>query len=215
MSPTCELEMELFNLGSTFVVGMDEVGRGAGAGPVVVGAASLTLDTLKSIPPDLDDSKRLSPKKRASVAEELSVILNDYAVGYASPQEIDQRGLSVALSLAGHRALMSLKSPIDAILLDGNFNFLKLTTSDLCSDLPVSGFEGVPVQLVISGDSKCASIASASVISKVLRDKDMVELADVYPEYGWETNKGYMTESHRLAIARFGLSPHHRKSWKI
>lgn len=215
MSPTCELEMELFANGSTFVVGMDEVGRGAGAGPVVVGAASLTRDGLKRIPRDLNDSKRLSAKERKSVAEELFVTLNDYAVGYASPREIDQRGLSTALSLAGHRALIALRSPIDAILLDGNFNFLGLTTSNLYNDLPGPRFEEVPVQLVVSGDSKCVSIASASVISKVLRDKDMVELAEAFPEYGWATNKGYMTESHRLAISRFGLSPHHRKSWKI
>ena len=215
MSPTCELEMELFNLGASLIAGMDEVGRGAGAGPVVVGAACLSLSSLTRIPCDLDDSKRLSPKKRTRLSEELSSILDDYAFGYASSTEIDQFGLSVALSLAGHRALISLKVPVDVVLLDGNFNYLKLAEGDPCPDIPISELGQVPVRLVISGDSKCVSIASASVMSKVLRDNDMLELASVYPEYDWANNKGYLTEAHRLAIARFGLTPHHRKGWRI
>lgn len=193
--PTHRVERSLRHSGAEVVAGLDEVGRGAWAGPVTVGAA---ITGLRRPPQGLTDSKLLAPKRRREMAEVLRGWVRAYALGHATPQEIDELGMTRALRLAATRALQALPVRPDAVILDGKHDYL-----------------GGPwrVRTVIKGDQSCVSVAAASVLAKVQRDAMMVELAAQHVEFGFADNVGYPSPVHRLALEEYGPTPHHRVSW--
>ncbi len=192
------------------VIACDEVGRGALAGPVAVGAAVIDAPrSRKRIPPGLRDSKLVPEPKRADVASRAASWVSASAVGWASSAEIDEIGIMRALGLASIRALADLRAhgvvPEEAIvILDGNYDYIS-----------PAGAWGLKVRPVIKADRDCASAAAASVIAKVARDALMTELHDELPAYNWARNKGYASPDHRDAIRTHGISAHHRASWSI
>lgn len=192
------------------VIACDEVGRGALAGPVAVGAAVLTPSVARRrIPTGLRDSKLVPEPRRADVAARAAAWVSASAVGWASNAEIDEIGIMRALGLATIRALAELRAggvvPEDAIvILDGNYDYIT----------PAGG-TGLTVRPVIKADRDCASAAAASVIAKVARDALMTRLHEELPAYRWASNKGYASPEHRDAIREHGISRHHRASWSI
>ncbi|MBN2176123.1 MAG: ribonuclease HII [Demequinaceae bacterium] len=202
---------------------MDEVGRGALAGPVSVGVVALA--PCDAWPDGLADSKRLSQARRERIASELEDYALTWAVGSASSAEVDDRGIVGALRLAGWRALeaVTLAVSIDALLLDGRHDWLTPPPTALLGPEsldPASSHHPVPpgvppVTTVVKGDGNCVSIAAASVLAKVSRDAVMVEAHDRHPRYGWRQNKGYGTPDHLAALRDFGPTPWHRKSWRL
>ena len=193
--PDFSMERELYRDGCTCVAGVDEVGRGPLAGPVT--AAAVVLDPA-AIPDGLNDSKVLSKKSRERLAEIL-MAQAEVSVGHASVEEIDRLNILRASHLAMKRAVAGLVSVPDYLLIDGNM---------LPQALPC------PARTVIGGDARSVSIAAASIIAKIFRDRIMVDLAQQHPGYGWETNAGYPSKSHKLALQNLGVTPHHRRSFK-
>ncbi|MBF9073759.1 ribonuclease HII [Streptacidiphilus fuscans] len=193
--PTHSVERSLRRAGATLVAGVDEVGRGAWAGPVTVCAA---VTGLRKPPAGLTDSKLLTPRRREELAPVLAGWVHAYALGHASPRECDELGMTAALRLAAVRALEGLPERPDAVILDGKHDYL-----------------GGPwrVRTVIKGDQSCIAVAAASVIAKVRRDAMMAELAPDHPEYGFADNAGYPSPVHREALERFGPTELHRVSW--
>jgi len=179
------------------VCGVDEVGRGPLAGPVVAAAVILPAKPHPRLLAELDDSKKLSAKKRDALYE-LVLTNSIFGLGRAEVEEIDRLNILKATFLAMKRAVEALKQSVDVALVDGN----------QVPPLPVGR-----VQCVVKGDSKSLSIAAASVIAKVTRDREMCELSQRFPGYGWERNAGYGTAEHMAAMRRIGLTPHHRKSF--
>jgi len=179
------------------VCGVDEVGRGPLAGPVVAAAVILPAKPHPRLLAELDDSKKLSAKKRDALYE-LVLTNSIFGLGRAEVEEIDRLNILKATFLAMKRAVEALKQSVDVALVDGN----------QVPSLPVGR-----VQCVVKGDSKSLSIAAASVIAKVTRDREMCELSQRFPGYGWERNAGYGTAEHMAAMRRIGLTPHHRKSF--
>ncbi|MFG2196918.1 ribonuclease HII [Streptomyces sp. NPDC048639] len=177
------------------VAGIDEVGRGAWAGPVTVCAA---ITGLRRAPEGLTDSKLLTPKRRTALAGVLEKWVTAHALGHASPHEIDELGMTAALRLAAVRALSALPVQPDAVILDGKHNYL-----------------GEPwrVRTVIKGDQSCVSVAAASVIAKVRRDAMMAELGQECPDFAFTANAGYPSPVHRAALEELGPTAHHRMSW--
>ncbi|OKL46478.1 hypothetical protein BSR28_08125 [Boudabousia liubingyangii] len=214
-----DLETELLKEYST-VCGIDEVGRGALAGPLYLGLC--LVDRNVTPPPQgLKDSKCLTPKRRESLVAQVQSWSLGHALGIATVEEIDTYGLSTALQLAAFRGINNLLAQgfkVEAVLLDGIFDFITPKEQALLSlwdvELPEAQPHPMPRVLTVKkGDLKCASIAGASVLAKVARDKLMCELED--PGYDWSSNKGYASAKHIAAIGQLGLSPWHRKSWKI
>ena len=219
------------------MAGIDEVGRGARAGPVTVGVAILTPDATLEVG-GLIDSKALSPARRESMVPEIRQWCA-VAVGHVEPADIDRLGMPLSLRLAAQRALAELARRgyrADAALLDGKHDWFTPPQEDLFSALApdpaqahynallAQAWEGaggagepaqMPVTMVIKGDYKCASIAAASVVAKVERDELLVQLDTRYPGYGWAKNKGYGSAAHREAISVQGPSPQHRLSWSL
>lgn len=186
-----DLSFELPETGR--IVGIDEVGRGPFAGPVV--AAAVILDQ-NNIPDSIQDSKKLSKAKR----EELYGAIYESAVvgiGEASVQEIDTHNILGASLIAMRRAMEALPFRPDVALVDGNRD-PKL---------------GIPTHLIVKGDGRSLSIAAASIVAKVTRDRKMCTLAETYPHYGWEKNAGYGTAEHRKGLRDFGITPQHRRSF--
>lgn len=177
--------------------GLDEVGRGCLAGPVVAAAVVLPQDFFSEV---LNDSKKLNAKTRISLEEEIKEHAISYAVAEVSHTEIDEINILNASFLAMHRALDQLSVCPELLLVDGN-RFVK--------------YEEIEHVCVIKGDGKYLSIAAASVLAKNYRDRLMSTLGKEYPEYGWDTNVGYPTKKHRKAIAEFGPTPHHRMSFTL
>jgi ribonuclease HII len=176
------------------VAGVDEAGRGPWAGDVT--ASAVILDP-KNIPAGLNDSKKLSSSKRDDLYAE--IIANaKVGVGIASAAEIDEINILEATKLAMQRAIAALSVLPDLALIDGN----------KAPKLPC------PAQTIIGGDAKSLSIAAASIIAKVTRDRVMCNLSKEFPEYGWERNAGYGTKHHQEALAKYGITAHHRKSYK-
>jgi len=175
------------------VAGVDEVGRGPWAGPVV--ASAVVLDKA-NFPDGLDDSKKLTKRKREFLYDEIMEVAS-VGLGLASVEEIDALNILQASLLAMSRAIAELGEAPEAILVDGN-------KAPDCRQ---------PVQCVVKGDSLSLSIAAASIIAKVTRDRIMRDLALTFPAYGWERNAGYGTAEHRDALSLVGISPHHRKSF--
>lgn len=204
--PTLDFEAELHEAGARYVIGCDEVGRGAIAGPVAVGLCVVDL-TVGTMPLGLRDSKLLSEKRR----EELAPIAARWglftAVGLASAAEIDAIGIIAALGLAGKRALLRLHDAgaiirDSVVLLDGSHDWL----SPALSSPP-------RLQTRVKADRDCASVAAASVVAKVHRDRIMIAAHDDFPGYGWSSNKGYGSAGHFEAIAELGATALHRHSW--
>ncbi|HET6158659.1 MAG TPA: ribonuclease HII [Dongiaceae bacterium] len=196
--PTFRYEISLGRKSGAVICGVDEAGRGPLAGPVFACAAILPLEGLSTrLLGVLDDSKRLTPEVREAVAIKLRVKAI-YALGEASVEEIDRFNILRATFMAMRRAFEQLPvQPVHAII-DGNMK------------------PGLPCEetTVVEGDHLSYSVAAASILAKVARDKMMRELAPTYPRYGWETNVGYATPEHRAAIEAYGLTPHHRVSFK-
>ncbi len=202
---TREFELELLGSGASLVIGMDEVGRGAIAGPVTVGVCVVSIQTADA-PPGLRDSKLLSPARR----EALVPLVREWApvaCGSASAAEIDELGISACLGLAGKRALIALhESGVRVgeavVLLDGSHNWLTPALSS-------------PLRVVTrtKADRDCAVVAGASVMAKVERDAVMIALGSQLPGYGWEGNKGYGSAGHFEAISSLGPTDHHRRTW--
>ncbi|WP_329173988.1 ribonuclease HII [Streptomyces sp. NBC_01477] len=196
--PTHSVERSMrATLGVKTVAGIDEVGRGAWAGPVTVCAA---VTGLRRAPEGLTDSKLITPKRRTRLAAVLTGWVTSYALGQASPEEIDGLGMTAALRLAALRALEGLPEPPEAVILDGKHNYLGA---------------GGPwqVRTVIKGDQSCVSVAAASVIAKVRRDAEMAELGADYAPFAFGDNAGYPSPVHRSALEELGPTPLHRMSW--
>lgn len=192
------------------VIACDEVGRGALAGPVAVGAAVVDARVARRrVPEGLRDSKLIAEPRRADVAARAVQWVVCSGVGWASAAEIDEVGIMRALGLAALRALAELRGhgvePEESIvILDGNHDYIT----------PAGG-AGLRVRPIVKADRDCASAAAASVVAKVARDAHMRLLHDEAPDYAWARNKGYASAEHRAAIRSLGLSPHHRASWAI
>jgi len=177
------------------VAGVDEVGRGPLAGPVMAAAVILNPD---DIPDGLDDSKKLSAKKREAVYPQI-IARAIVSIGSASVEEIDSINILQASHLAMVRAVQGLSERPDNLLIDG-----RMLPKGL--NLPAIG--------IVKGDTKSLSIAAASIVAKIRRDALMVGLAQQHPGYGWETNKGYGSKSHISALQKLGPTPHHRRSFR-
>ncbi len=177
--------------------GCDEAGRGCLAGDVVAAAVILPSDYDNGA---LDDSKRLTAHQRETLAEVIKRDAIAWAVGRATPQEIDKMNILRASILAMHRALDALAVTPQAIIVDGN---------------RFTPYRNIPHTTIIKGDGKYQSIAAASIIAKTTRDSDMLRLHSVFPQYHWDKNKGYPTADHRRAIATYGPTPHHRRSFTL
>ncbi len=194
---------------------MDEVGRGALAGPVSVGVCVVD-ETTGRLPRGLRDSKLLAPATREALCEPVRRWSVGSAVGHASPEEIDTVGIIAALRLAGNRALATLAGAgvvPDVVILDGIHDWLT-PPDDLFADL--GGFAvPPPVRTQVKGDLRCAVVAGASVLAKCERDALMVGLSARHPEYGWEANKGYSAPGHLAALRELGPSELHRRSWRL
>jgi ribonuclease HII len=194
-TPDFSFEAAAITRGCQRVIGVDEVGRGPLCGPVL--AAAVRLDP-KNIPDGLNDSKKLTGTQRTALYE-LIIAGAEFAVGQASVAEIDQLNILRASHLAMSRAVDGLAVVPDHVLIDGNLIPRNFAPS---------------AEAVVKGDARSLSIAAASIVAKVLRDRIMVDLAQQYPGYGWERNAGYPTKEHLAALQNLGVTPHHRRSFK-
>lgn len=187
-------ERELAALGKKYICGVDEVGRGPLAGPVVCAAVIMPLDDIIE---GVDDSKKLTAKKRERLADEIKQKAIAWAICRVEPQVIDQINILQATRLCMKNAVESLCVPPDFVIVDGNM------TLDIST----------PQKYIIKGDANSYSIGAASILAKVYRDALMAEYAKTYPEYGFERNAGYGTAVHIQAIKDKGLTPIHRRSF--
>jgi ribonuclease HII len=211
-APTLELERSLFSAKVKFVAGVDEVGRGALAGPVSVGVAIVSNET-GDVPIGLRDSKQISRLAREKLIAPVSSWVIDSAIGHVAASEIDEIGIVNALRLAWVRAYRQLQTKPDHVILDGKHNWLIEPKGELFTE-PISDIV-VPVTMQIKADASCASVSAASVLAKVERDDLMRAAATGHPEYGWDGNVGYGSAGHMEAIVRFGATDFHRKSWNL
>ena len=194
MTELWELENEIYASGVRSICGVDEAGRGPLAGPVC--AAAVMLPRGLGID-GLDDSKKLSEKKREVLFDVIKASAIAYSIAFATVEEIEELNILNATFLAMNRAIEGLNPQPELALIDGNRN------SGICIDS----------QCVIKGDGRCADIAAASVLAKVTRDRYMMQMAGQYPGYGFEKHKGYGTKQHYEAIRTLGASPIHRMSF--
>ncbi|MEX0913493.1 MAG: ribonuclease HII [Demequina sp.] len=217
MAVSLARESALWDAGAHVVAGIDEVGRGALAGPVSVGAVALTR--CDAWPDGLADSKQLTPARRHTMADALVTFGAGRAVGHASADEIDAHGIVAALRIACMRALAQIADAgvsVDVVLLDGKHDYLTAPADDLwAASSPPAEVAPPPVTMVIGGDNLCASIAAGSVLAKVERDAMMVAAHADHPAYGWDGNKGYGAAAHLDALRTLGPTPLHRRSWKL
>ena len=194
--PNINIERSYQNHINGYICGIDEVGRGCLAGPVVAAAIILNFD---SIPIGINDSKKLSKKKRQNIYIDIKKEALDIAIGQASNIEIDQMNILNASLLAMKRAYKNLKTPTELALIDGNYS-------------PKINCKTINI---IKGDSKSLSIAAASIVAKQYRDKLMEEIGNKYPKYNFKNNAGYGTREHYKSIESNGLTEFHRKSFKL
>lgn len=192
--PGWEIEDALRAEGYDIVCGVDEAGRGPLAGPVCAAAVILPRGVMIE---GLDDSKKLTEKRREALYDVIIAAAEAYGVAFADVEEIEELNILGATYLAMNRAIAALGVGIDLALIDGNRN---------------AGIE-YPSRCIVKGDAKCVSIAAASVLAKVTRDRYMRALAEKYPGYGFERHKGYGTEAHYAAIRALGPCPEHRPSF--
>lgn len=177
--------------------GCDEAGRGCLAGSVYAAAVILPPDYQNEL---LNDSKKLTAKKRYALREEIERDAIAWAVGIVTPEEIDKINILNASFLAMHRALDQLKVRPEAVIVDGS---------------RFKPYQDLPSTTIVKGDGKYLSIAAASILAKTYRDDYMLSLAEEYPQYDWQSNMGYPTKKHRQAIREHGITPYHRKSYNL
>ena len=193
-APSLDVERDLWSSGYEIVVGVDEVGRGSWAGPISVGAAVIPADRRVY---KVRDSKMLTEAEREALFERVASWCVTWAVGHAGPAECDELGMAEAQRRAARRALDGLGISPDAILYDGNWNFTGSPTA--------SG--------IVRGDASSLSISAASILAKVTRDRLMRRQDEHYPHWGFDSNKGYPGPRHKAALAYYGPSAIHRRSW--
>ena len=193
--PDYSYETEALGNGARIIAGVDEVGRGPLAGPVT--AAAVVLDA-RCIPEGLNDSKKLTEPRRRALYDAIAACA-EVSIAHASVEEIDQLNILRASHLAMERAIAGLPRRPDMALIDGNMIPRGLT---------------IPARAIIKGDALSVSISAASIMAKICRDCVMRDLAQHYPGYGWETNAGYPSKSHKEALQNLGVTPHHRRSFK-
>lgn len=194
-TPDFTFETTAFTRGYSSVVGVDEVGRGPLSGPVV--AAAVWLDPNR-IPEGMNDSKKLTAKRREILYDQILAVA-DVSIASCSVEEIDEINILQASLRAMERAVAGLKVNADYVLVDGN---------------KIPAEFGLNAEAIIKGDARSLSISAASIIAKTWRDRLMVDLAQQYPGYGWEKNAGYGTKLHMEGLAKLGVTPHHRRSFK-
>ena len=192
--PDYHLELEAAESGYSAVCGVDEAGRGPLSGPVVAAACILPEGLVIE---GLNDSKKLTPKRRERLYDEICANAVSYSIAEASPAEIDEMNILNATMLAMRRAIEGLPIPADFALIDGN----------CARDIPL------PCRTVVSGDAISASIAAASILAKVTRDRLCLLDDEAYPEYGFAKHKGYGTKAHMDALRALGPTPIHRRSF--
>lgn len=193
-SPGLRVERELWEAGHEVVVGMDEVGRGAWAGPLSVGAAVVPRDRRVY---KIRDSKMLTEREREALFDRVADWCVAWAVGHASQVECDELGMSAAQRLAADRAIEGLGLEPDQVLIDGRWDFVGRGTT----------------RTIVKGDATCLSIAAASILAKVTRDRIMREESSSFPGYDFESNKGYPCPRHKIALRGMGPTSIHRRSW--
>lgn len=181
------------------IVGLDEVGRGCWAGPLVAAAVALSLPI-----EGLNDSKKLSKTRRESLAAQIHNEAESVGIGWVSPIEVDELGLTKAVQLAMLRAMKQIECNYDEIIIDGNYNFFR----------NVEGLKTDIVSAVVKADGTVPAVSAASIVAKVARDAKMVELAAQYPGYGFESHVGYGTAAHIAALKQFGVTDIHRASYR-
>ena len=197
--PNLGVERTFWDAGVEYVVGIDEVGRGSWAGPLTIGAAIVPRDRRVN---RIRDSKQLTERNREALFDRIAGWCEAWAVGHASPQECDDLGMSEAQRVATRRALAALGIEPGVALIDGKWDFVG------------GGPTGRTVtRTIVKGDATSLSIAAASILAKVSRDRIMRELADEFPAYSFETNKGYPCPRHKTALQGYGPSSIHRRSW--
>lgn len=195
-APTRRIEQELWEQGHEYVVGIDEVGRGAWAGPLMVGAAILPRDKRVL---GVRDSKLLTEPDRERLFTRIADWCLSWSVGAASQTECDEMGMAAAQKLACRRAVEALTVPPDVAVSDGKWNFVSPC---------------VPrVEMRVKADRDCLSVAAASILAKVVRDRHMRTLAEHYPHWSFDTNKGYPCPVHKIALTGYGPSAIHRRTW--
>jgi ribonuclease HII len=192
--PTLSVEKQLWDEGHDVVVGLDEVGRGAWAGPLSIGAAVLPRDRRVN---GVRDSKQLTEARREALYDRIGEWCVTWSVGHVSHRECDELGMSDAQRLAARRALDGLSLVPDVVLVDGNWDFVG---------------DG-RTRTIVKGDTKVLSIAAASILAKVTRDRIMRRDAENYPGFDFDRNKGYPCPRHQLALKGYGPTPIHRRSW--
>jgi ribonuclease HII len=192
--PNLAYERELWAAGARHVVGVDEVGRGAWAGPISVGAAIVPRDRRVN---NIRDSKMLSEDERERLFDRVADWCEAWAVGHASQVECDRFGMAEAQRMAARRAVEGLGVKPDSVLIDGNWDFVGLGNT----------------QRLVKGDARCLSIAAASILAKVTRDRIMREFAEGYPFYNFDSNKGYPCPRHQAGLRAYGPSAIHRRRW--
>jgi len=200
INPNLDFEKSLFPANTRFILGIDEVGRGPWAGPVTVGAFlidlnNFNLELFQQL--KVRDSKKLSPSQRQLIAKEFKSQNYHFKVFSASSQTIDRQGIALTIDSLVNSALVHFCSLFDFALIDGNINF-----------------SSPQIKSLVSADSKTFSVASASVVAKVVRDLKMTEYHQLYPQYGFDQHKGYGTKQHLLALQTHGPCPIHRHSYR-
>jgi len=209
-TPSLRLERRLLRSGATAVAGVDEVGRGAIAGPVTLGVVVVHAHT-PTAPPGTRDSKDLSPAARRRLAPLVRAWAVDWAVGESSAIEIDEVGIIAAMQRALVRAFDQLRIRPDVVILDGRHDF---ATAALTEHAALDS-STITTRVVtrVGADRTCASVAGASILAKTDRDAQMTYLAGTYPDFGWDRNVGYATEEHRAGLLRGGPTPLHRRTF--
>lgn len=193
-APGLAHERELWAAGHDIVVGIDEVGRGAWAGPLTLGAAVIPKDKRVN---KIRDSKMLTEPERESLYDRIADWCDAWAIGHATQEECDELGMSAAQKLAARRAIDGLGVTPDQVLIDGNWDFIG----------------GGNTRKIVKGDRNCLSIAAASILAKVTRDRIMRAEAEHFPAYDFEFNKGYPCPRHKAALAAWGPTSIHRRTW--
>lgn len=193
-APNLDVERELWAGGVDVVVGVDEVGRGAWAGPLTIGAVVAPQDRRIY---KLRDSKQLTEPEREALFDRITEWAAAWAVGHASFEECDELGMSAAQRLAARRAIAGLRLEPDAVILDGKWDFVGHRNTTM----------------LVKADAKCVSVAAASILAKVTRDRMMREAAEHYPAFNFDNNKGYPCPKHRMALQGYGPTAIHRRSW--
>ena len=211
MAPSLRVERSLLSRRCTRLACIDEVGRGALAGPVTVGVVVLD-QSVRPAPEGVRDSKLVPAAQREALVPRIEAWCASHAVAHATNDEIDAVGIIGALRMAGMRALALIDPPADLVLLDGSHDWLTAPPATLFDS---EHAPTPPVVTRVKADLDCTGVAAASILAKVARDSLMSEAASRHPAFGWDRNKGYASAEHRAALRVCGPTPLHRVSWRL